>query len=525
MDLEFGDYRLKRAERLLLGHKGPVELSARSFDILSLLLEKPDEVIGKAQLFAAVWPGLVVEENTLQVHVSALRKVLAAGMIVTVHGRGYKYAGPRPVAASPGADEAVPPAKPSIAVLPFANLSGDAAQDIFCDGLALNIVASLGRYHELFVIDRFSTLAYRNRPVTSAAAARELSVRYILEGSVQKAGDRIRVSVQLVDGAESRQLWTETYDRQLTDIFAVQDEITATIIGTLASGYGGRLGKAWRDRSKSAGLESFVALDHLQHAYDTCRFTKEGEARAREDLARAIACDPRLAKAYGKMSLSHMVDAYCGWADDYAASMELARQWAVKAIACDDGESWSHWAFASFNLYTLNHGVALEAFRKGLDCNPNDAEVMTDYALCLSYAGRAEEGIEHALKAMRLNPYHYEWYTAQLGQIYFDARQYDKAIATFAALRSLDSAILRIYQAASFAAAGNRLEARKSVARVLDLDRDATVEKWTDPKLAPYADTACRDHLRQNLRKAGLRERAAPHDEKPARPAALTRSS
>ncbi len=512
MDLQFGHYRLKPTERLLLGPEGPVELSARSFDILSLLLAKPDEVIGKAQLFATVWPGLVVEENTLQVHVSALRKALAAGMITTVHGRGYKYAGPRPEAASsaaPAADEAMPASKPSIAVLPFANLSGDAAQDIFCDGLALNIVANLGRYHELFVIDRYSTLAYRNRTVTAAEAARELSVRYILEGSVQQAGERIRVSVQLVDGAESRQLWTETYDRQLTDIFAVQDEITGTIIGTLASGYGGRLGKAWRERGKSAGLASFVALDHLQRAYDTCRFTKEGEARAREELAMAIECDPRLAKAYSKMSLSHTVDAYCGWADDYAASMELARQWAMKAIACDDGEAWSHWAFASFNLYSLNHGVALEAFRKGLDCNPNDAEVMTDFGLCLSYAGRAEEGVEYALKAMRLNPFHYEWYTAQLGQIYFDAGQYDKAIATFAALRSLDSAVLRLYQAASFAAAGNRQQARTSVQRARELDRGATVGKWTDPKLAPYADAIAREHLRQNLRKAGLPERAA----------------
>ncbi|MEQ1883152.1 MAG: winged helix-turn-helix domain-containing protein [Burkholderiales bacterium] len=513
MDLEFGNYRLKRAERLLLGPNGPVELSARSFDILAMLLERPDDVIGKTELFDAAWPGLVVEENTLQVHVSALRKALDPGMIMTVHGRGYKYAGPRPVAAStaaPVVDEASPPAKPSIAVLPFANLSGDAVQDIFCEGLALNIVASLGRFHELFVIDRFSTLAYRNRPVTSAGAARELSVRYILEGGVQKAGDRIRVSVQLVDGAENRQLWTETYDRQLTDIFAVQDEITGTIIGTLASGYGGRLGKAWRDRSKSAGPESFVALDHMQRAYDACRFTREGEILAREHLAKAIECDPGLAKAYSKMSLSHSADACLGWSDDFDTSMELARQWAVKAIACDDGDSWSHWAFANYNLYTLNHGVALESFRKALECNPNDAEVTTDYALCLSYAGRAEEGIAHAQKAMRLNPYHYEWYTSQLGKIYFDARHYDKAIATFASLRSLDSAIIRIYQAASFAAAGNQPQARKSVKRALEFDAGATLEKWTDPKLAPYGDAASLEHLRQNLRMAGLPERAAP---------------
>jgi TolB-like protein/Tfp pilus assembly protein PilF len=516
MDVDFGDFRLKRTERLLLGPKGPVELSARSFDILAMLLERPDEVIGKADLFDAVWPGVVVEENTLQVHISALRKVLDGGMIMTVHGRGYKYVGPRPVAAEPVIKVASPPAKPSIAVLPFANLSGDAAQDIFCEGLALNVVASLGRFHELFVIDLLSTLAYRNRPVTSAEAARELSVRYILEGSVQKAGDRIRVSVQLVDGADNRQLWTETYDRQLTDIFAVQDEITGTIIGTLASGYGGRLGKAWRDRIKPAGLESFAALDHLQRAIDTCRFTKEGEITAREHLARAIECDPGLAKAYSKMALSHLVEAYCGWADDYDASMELARQWAMKAIARDDGDSWSYWAFANYHLYTLNHGVALEAFRKALECNPNDAETTTDYGLCLSYAGRAEEGIEHALKAMRLNPYHFEWYTSQLGQIYFDARQYDKAIATFASLRSIDSAIMRIYQAASFAAAGNQQQARKSVKRALELDAGATLEKWTDPKLAPYGDAAYLEHFRENLCKAGLPERAAPHDEKPS---------
>jgi tetratricopeptide (TPR) repeat protein len=142
---------------------------------------------------------------------------------------------------------------------------------------------------------------------------------------------------------------------------------------------------------------------------------------------------------------------------------------------------------------------------------------MTDYGLCLSYAGRAEEGVACALKAMRLNPFHYEWYTAQLGQIYFDAGQYDKAIATFAGLRALDSALLRLYQAASFAAAGKHEQARKSLQRALELDQAATVEKWTDPKLAPYADAVGREHLRQNLRKAGLAEETArsthPHAE------------
>jgi adenylate cyclase len=507
MIMEFGAYRLQRTERLLLGPGGPVQLSSRSFDILGLLLEKPDEVIGKHELMDAVWPGLVVEDNTLHVHISALRKALGAPMIVTQHGRGYKYAGPRPTMAAPAADGARPETRPSIAVLPFANLSGDAAQNVFGDGLALNLVASLGRYYELSVIDRFSTMAYRDRPVTASEAARELSVRYILGGSIQKVGDRIRVSAQLIDGVANRQLWTETYDRQLTDIFAVQDDITGMIIGTLASGYGGRLGKAWRARGQSEGLETFFALDHLQSAIDACRFSKEGEGLAREHLARAIECDPGFAKAHSKMSLSFVADACGGWADDFDASMEQARQWALKAIACDDGDSWSHWAFANYLLYSGNCGAAIEAFRKALECNPNDADVLIDYGLCQSYAGTAEEGIECARKAMQLNPFHYEWYSSQLGQIYFDARNYDKALAVFAGLRSHDSALMRLYQAASFAAAGKLPHAREAVHRALELDSGATLKKWTGPKLAPYGDAAFREHLRQNLRAAGLPER------------------
>jgi TolB-like protein/Tfp pilus assembly protein PilF len=504
MDLEFGDYRLKCAERALLGSAGAVELSARAFDILATLLKKPDEVISKSELFEAIWPEAVVGENTLHVHISALRKVLDVGMIRTVHGRGYRYVGPRPVATDPVADAPWPPAKPSVAVLPFANLCDDAAQDSFCEGLALNIVSNLGRYHELFVIDRFSTLAYRNRMVTAAEAARELSVRYILEGSVQTSGNRVRVSVQLVDGASNHQIWTETYERQLADIFAVQDEITGTVVGTLASGYGGRLGKAWRDRSKSDRRESLVALDYLLKALESFDFTKDGMVRVRDLLARAIDNDPSIAKAYSKMAWAYLIDAMYGWAEDHDGTLEEARRWASKAIACDDGEAWAHWAFAGYHIAKRDHGRAFADFKKALDCNPNDAEVTMDYALCLSYSGLAEAGVEQALRAMRLNPHHHEWYKSQLGQIYFDAGRYNEAITQFGALRSLDSAILRLYQAASYAALGNTEQARISVKRALALDPGATLEKWTDPKLAPYGDAGYLEHFRLNIRKAGL---------------------
>lgn len=510
MDIEFGNYRLKREERLLMRPNGPVELSARSFDILATLLDRPDEVVSKTELLDTVWPGVAVEENTLHVHISGLRKALDADMIRTLHGRGYKYSGPRPILAAPEADVAWPLTKPSIAVLPFANLSGDPAQDRFCEGLALNIIGNLGRFHELFVIDRFSTLAYRNRTVTAAEAARDLSVRYILEGSVQTSGNRIRVSVQLVDGAENQQIWASSYDRQLTEIFAVQDDITETIIGTLASGYGGRLGRAWRNRSRTGSNESFVALDYLQKALDAFDFTREGMVRVRELLTRAIESDPALAKAYSKIAWAYLVDALYGWAEDHDATLEEAHRWALKAIACDDGDSWAHWALAGYHMLKLNHGVALEIYRNALDHNPSDAEVMMDYALCLSYAGRADEGIEWALKAVRLNPHHHDWYKAQLGQIYFDGRRYEQAIAAFASLHTLDSAVIRLYQAASFAAAGNTRQAAKSVRRALELDTGATLQKWIDPKLAPYSDATYLEHFREFLLRAGLPEQGTP---------------
>ena len=244
MDLEFGSYRLKRAERLLLGPKGPVELSARSFDILTMLLERPDEVIGKTQLFNAVWPGMVVEENTLQVHISALRKALGTGMIMTVHGRGYKYAGPRPVLAqaadaagepaSQAASEKPMPPKPSIAVLPFDNMSGDAEQDYFSDGITEDIIAELGRFREFLVIARNSSFQFRGKANDVAEVAKKLGVQYVVEGSVRKIGNRVRVTVQLIDASSTAHVWGEHYDRELTDIFAIQDEITQMIAARLA---------------------------------------------------------------------------------------------------------------------------------------------------------------------------------------------------------------------------------------------------------------------------------------------------
>ena len=294
MDLEFGNYRLKRAERLLLGPKGPVELSARSFDILAMLLERPDEVIGKTELFDAVWPGLVVEENTLQVHISALRKLLPAEMIVTVHGRGYKYAGPKPFGT---AAEAPAPPRPSIAVLPFDNMSGDPEQDYFSDGITEDIIAELGKFREFLVIARNSSFQFRGKANDVAEVAKKLGVQYVVEGSVRKIGNRVRVTVQLIDASSMAHVWGEHYDRELDDIFAIQDEITQMISARLARQARPRLPSRTRARptDNMSAYEFYLRALQLAAVYDTG--ARGGTLSAPGGKARsAICCCPRHAR-------------------------------------------------------------------------------------------------------------------------------------------------------------------------------------------------------------------------------------
>ena len=245
-----------------------MDLSARSFDILALLLARPDEVIGKAELFEAVWPGLVVEENTLQVHISALRKALDAGMIMTVHGRGYKYAGPRPVAVPAGpapgepsgltASETPMPSKPSIAVLAFQNMSGDVEQEYFADGVADDIITALSRTSGLFVIARNSSFTYKGRNVDVKQIGRELGVRYVLEGSIRRAGGRIRIAAQLINSATGEHLWVERYDGASEDVFDLQDQVASSVVGAIAP----RLEQAEIVRTMRKPTSSLDAYDH-----------------------------------------------------------------------------------------------------------------------------------------------------------------------------------------------------------------------------------------------------------------------
>ncbi len=410
---------------------------------------------------------------------------------------------PQPV--TPGAEDALPlPDKPSIAVLPFDNMSGDPEQEYFSDGITENIITDLSRFRDLIVISRYSTRAFKGMGANIQDVSRELGARYILEGSVQRSADRVRITAQLIDGHTGGHLWAERYDRQLEDIFAVQDDVTEMIVGTLASGYGGRLRKAWQRRTERKATENFQAFDCFMRAMDTIHFNKDDIRRAGELFEEAIRLDPNYAKAYAKLAWVHIIDAAYGWSEDYDGSMAKGLEFATKSLEADDSESWAHWALAGYYWNNGRHDLALSELDEAIELNPNDAEVLTDIGLCLSYAGRAEEGLESAHKAMRINAHSPEWFLMQLGQIYFDARQYEQAVTTLENLRSLETTLTRLYLAASHAALDQSSKAEEAIERVLELDPLATLEKWANVKLAPYADQKDLEHFRENLRKAGL---------------------
>ena len=428
MELQFGNYRLKPAERLLVGPDGPMEVSARSFDILALLLARPDEVVSKLELLDAAWPGLVVEDNTLQVHISALRKLLPGETIVTVHGRGYKYAGPRPLAAK---TETPAPAKPSIAVLPFDNMSGDPDQDYFSDGITEDIIAELGKFREFLVIARNSSFRLRGKAHDVAEVALKLGVQYVVAGSVRKTGDRIRVTVELTDAATMAHIWGEHYDRRLDDIFAIQDEITQTISARLARQ--ARTAIASRARARPtdsmSAYESYLRALQLASRYDTV-------IEAEPFLRKAVKLDPRFAGARAMLGFIESMKYWWSYDPGYLdAGLLIAKA----ALQLDGEEAYGHLA-SGFGLMflrrfreaemSLDHAVAL---------NPNDPFVLSIRALLLNYVGKYDAALVELEQAQRRDPFAVGWFDDFRGITLTNAGRYSEALASFARMSTATS--------------------------------------------------------------------------------------
>jgi TolB-like protein len=279
-----------------------------------------------------------------------------------------------PGASGPPATEtqAVPtaalPEKPSIAVLPFQNLSGDAEQEYFADGIVEDIITTLSRNRAFFVISRNTTFTYKGPAVDVARVARELGVRYVLEGSVRRAANRVRITAQLIDAASGRHLWADRYDRELADVFAVQDEIARTITGELAPG----IIAAEMQQARRKDPSQLDAWDRTMRAHwHIRRFTREDLAEARRLLGEAIELDPANSMALGDLAFAHHFEAVFGWGEGVAQSFARCGEAARRAVTADDSDASAHTALAIFDLFSGRHEEARRRLRRALDLDPN----------------------------------------------------------------------------------------------------------------------------------------------------------
>jgi TolB-like protein len=393
------------------------------------------------------------------------------------------------------------PDKPSIAVLPFENLSGDPEQEYFSDGITEDIITDLSKISGLFVIARHSVFIYKGRTIKIKKVGRELGVKHILEGSVRKANNRVRITAQLVDATTEGHLWAERYDRDLKDIFSVQDEVTQKIVAALAV-------KLTEDEQK---LLVHKYTDNLE-AYDSFlqgmeylhRYTKEANVQARQMYKRAINIDPNFAPAYVLLGLTYSREWSHGWSQDLQ-SLEYGFELAQAAIALDNSLPFGHAILGEVYLWKKLHEKAVAEQEKAIALSPNDADLISGLGGILNWAGRPEEAIALVKKAMRLNPMHQTEYLWNLGHTYFLMGRYKEAIVTLKIARDRNPEYLpvHVYLCASYIKLGQEKEARAEAAEVNRLSPQTSIEAWK--QRLPYKNQAVLEHLFDSLRKAGLK--------------------
>jgi adenylate cyclase len=402
------------------------------------------------------------------------------------------------------------PDKPSIVVLPFTNMSGDPEQEYFSDGITEDIITELSRFSSLLVIARHSSFAYKGRSVDVGTIGRELGVAYVVEGSVRKVGQRIRISAQLVETATGSHLWAERFDRALDDIFAIQDEVVQIIVATLPV----RLETAGAELAGRKRPESLTAYDCLLRGHlHWHRFTKEDNAKARSFYAKAVDLDPRYARAYALLAATYNVDAFSGWAAKDSTEETIAL--VHRALALDSEETWARMTLGWTLLRGGQYDEADMQFERAITINPNDAEMLAWSAMALTYLGRPEDALENITRAIRLNPLHSDFYHVILGIVSYLTRQYHETIRALQEVTHLDR-LHRAYLAAAFAQLGLLPEARSEVAIYRELSRkEIEVQGKMDlenetslvrARVNRYRRQSDRDHILEGLRKAGLRK-------------------
>jgi adenylate cyclase len=395
------------------------------------------------------------------------------------------------------------PEKPSIAVLPFDNLSGDIDQEYLADGLTEEIITTLSKVPDLFVISRNSTSTYKGKPVSVKQVAEEQGVRYVLEGSMQRSGDRVRVNAQLIDALEGHHLWAERYDRELNDTFALQDEIAENIMVALQV----ELTEGEELRRMHAGAPSPEAFELLlKSRFHHYRMNKEDNAIARELSSRVTEMSPDYPDAWEMLAWQNLMASRFGWTADRKQTYEQAVRFAEKAYELDPSDAGVSGLLGWLDLYRRRYDEALEHGRRAVELGPGDGNVLAEYAVILGYVRQPEEAISLLKKAMRLSPYYPAWFAAALGWAYMLAGDYPNAIQAYEQLVERKS-LLNFADArlAGFhAMQGDDEKAKFYAGELLKLYPDFRIQDWA--KGLPYKRPEDLERELSMLRKAGLPE-------------------
>ncbi len=520
--LRFGSFVLDLDRLCLRGPAGEVELRPKSFEVLRHLIQNPGRVLSKEELMAALWPDVTVTDNSLIRCISEVRRAIGAEgprIVRTVSRRGYLFdaqvspasdvspsSGETNSSAAGEPDKSELTAHPFIVVLPFANLSGKAEEDYFCDGITEDIITELSRFSELRVIARHSSFQYKRRDFDVRQIGRDLGVRYILEGSVRRSGDRIRVTAQLVDAGTGAQRWAERYDRKLEDVFAIQDEVVRTIASLLIA----HVRKAEVERTLLQPPTKWQAYDFCIRGLDmhlTYQSSQDVAAlrEGRHHLERAISLDPTYARAYSALAISHL-SSWSNFGDHeflQSSALERAYQSARKAVQLDPQLAYAQATFGWVLTWRREHNAALSALDRALHLNPSYSHWQV--AGIFMFAGELDRAVETMKAYMRLDPYHPTSAIGWLGVTHFALGHLAEA-QTFlreAVARSPNRAMFHYWLAATLGHIGDADGMRKEANALLTLQRSFTVSGTARP-LAVFRRAEIVERFLEGLHKSGL---------------------
>lgn len=391
--------------------------------------------------------------------------------------------------------QAAVPSKPSIAVLPFTNMSGDPEQQYYSDGITEDIITELSRFRSLFVIARNSSFQYRDKAVDVRRVARELGVRYVVEGSVRKMGDRIRITAQLIDAVPGNHLWSERFDRDIADLFAVQDEVTQTIVATVTD----RLEEAEIKNAADRRTTSPPAYDCYLRGVALLRgYSADNNRRARELFEKAISLDPEFAVAHAYLALSLLVENGYGSASE--GIKERALDIALTAVRLDPRESRCHQNLGQAYRFRAEFDLAVSHMKKSITLNPNDANGLASYGAVLALSGRATEGIDLIKRAMRLNPFHPDWYWGAFAAALYTGRRYEECLEANKKVQGSKHHWQMARSAACLARLGRLEEARELASEILRLKPDFHLLA----EMPSYKFKEDAEHVLDGMRQAGL---------------------